>query len=240
MSESALLQRGQPPARPIVIGAVAIALISLVAGWVGQALAPDLVNSRPLLAMTLNPRNAILVLVTNQLEAVEYYTVGFFRLIFSDPVNYLLGFWFGDRILAWVKKRSRTYGQFVDSGSEGFRKYSGILIFAMPNNIICAFAGASGVKLRTFALLNVSGTIARLWVVRQFGGVFESPIEGVLDWIAQYRLPLLVVSVLAVLWTVFGEFRGDNSELSALRDLTNDEAAASGESDGEANDSGTS
>lgn len=232
MSESALLQRGKPPARPIVIGAVAIALASLVAGWIGQALAPDLVNSRPLLAMALNPRNAILVLVTNQLDAVPYYVVGFCRLVFSDPVNYLLGFWFGDRILAWIKKRSRTYGPFVDSGSEGFRKYSGILIFAMPNNIICALAGASGVKVRTFAALNISGTLVRLFVVRQFGGAFESPIQRVLDFIAQYRLPLLAVSVLAVLWTVFGEFRGDNSEIANLRDLTTDDTAASEDSGG--------
>ncbi len=216
-----------------MIGAVTIAAISLVAGWVGQALAADLVNSRPLLAMALNPRNAILVLVTNKLDAIPYYTVGFSRLVFSDPVNYLLGFWFGDRILAWIKKRSRTYGPFVDSGSQGFRKYSGILIFAMPNNIICALAGATGVKIRTFVALNVTGTLTRLFLVRRAGEAFESPIQRVLDWIAQYRTPLLVVSVLAVAWTVFGEFRGDNSELSALRDLTNDPDGETSATDGD-------
>ncbi len=232
------MTRGKPPARPIVIIAVAISMASLVAGWIGDAIAPDLVNRNPLLLIGMSPRNRNLILTTNQIETVPYYLVATFRLISQDPVNYLLGFWFGERMLAWVKRRSKTYGPMVDSGAEGFKKYAPVLIFAFPNNIICMLSGATGVRFRTFAFLNITGTITQLYLVRRAGTAFESPIQRVLDYIGQYRIPLLIVSVLLVGWTVFGEFRGDNSELSNLRDLVggSDDDSASPESANPASD----
>lgn len=220
------LTRGQPPARPIVIAAIVISVASIAAGWAGDAFLAGLVDKRPLLLMLLSPRNRNLILVTNQLSAVTYFVAGFLRLVATDPVNYLLGFWFGDKMLAWVKRRSRTYGPLVEQGSDGFRKYAGILIFAAPNNIVSILAGATGVKARTFAFLNISGTIVRLIAVRQLGETLESPISGVIDFIGRYRTPILILSILMVLWTIFGEFRGDNSELSTLRSLADADANA--------------
>lgn len=230
---TSILTRGQPPARPIVIIVIAISVASLVAGWVGDALAPDLVNRNPLLLIAMSPRNRNLILTTNSIETVPYYLVGTLRLVLSDPANYLIGFWFGDRMLAWIKRRSKTYGPMVDSGADGFKRYAPVVIFAFPNNIICMLSGATGVRFRLFALLNVTGTVVQLYLVRRAGDAFQSPIQRVLDWIGQYRIPLLVVSVLAVAWTVFGEFRGDNSELSTLRDLANDDPTESSVDDGE-------
>ncbi len=241
MSESPtrrpLLKRGVPPARPIVIIAVAISVASLAAGWIGDALLAEFVDKRPIWLIALNPRNRNLILVTNELDALTYYAVGFARLVASDPVNYLLGFWFGDRMIAWVERRSRTYGPMVRDGEATFRRFSYPLIFAAPNNIVCMLAGATGVKGRTFMALNVSGTIARLVAVRLLGETLESPISGVVDFIGEYRTPILIVSVLLVGWTVFGEFRGDNSELSTLVHLA-DEDPEAGE-DPEASDGPT-
>ncbi len=230
---TSLFTRGKAPARPIVVIAIAISVASLIAGWVADAIAPDLVSRSPLALIAMSPRTRNLILATNSIDAAPYYLVGFFRLIASDPVNYLLGFWFGDRMLAWVKRRSKTYGPLVDSGADGFRKWSPFVIFAAPNNIVCMLAGATGVKFGTFIVLNVTGTITRLFLVRRAGEAFESPIDRVLDFIAQYRTPLLIVSVLAVGWTIFGEFRGDDSELAALRDLANEDDDGDDGDDGE-------
>lgn len=196
--------------------AIAISIASLIAGWVGDAIWVELVDSHPLLLMSLTPRNRYLALVSNEVSTLGYYTVGFLRLVIADPVNYLLGLWFGDKAIAWVGRKSKTYGPLIDDGAAFFRRYSAPLIFLMPNNIICALAGASGVKVRTFMIANISGTITRLILVRQFSSYFESEIGGVTEWIGRYRTPILVISVIAVAWTVFGEFRGDNSELKNL------------------------
>ncbi len=198
----------------------------MLSGWVGDLLLSQIVDRNPLLLIALNPRNRNLILATNELDALPYYLVGFVRLIASDPVNYLLGFWFGDRAIAWTEKRSRTYGPLIRDGEHWFRRLSLPLIFAAPNNIICALAGATGVSLRMFAVLNVAGTVARLVAIRQLGSTLESPISSVVDFIGEYRTPILIVSVIGVAWTVFGEFRGDNSELAALRKLEEEAEAA--------------
>ncbi len=216
MSASRYFRPGHPPAKPIVTLAIAISIASLIAGWVGDAIWVELVESHPLILMALTPRNRYLALVSNEVSTISYYVVGFLRLVASDPVNYLLGLWFGDKAIAWVGRKSKTYGPLIDDGAAFFRRYSAPLIFFMPNNIICALAGASGVKARTFLIANIGGTITRLILVRQFSSYFESEIGGVTEWIGRYRTPILVISVLAVLWTVFGEFRGDNSELKNL------------------------
>ena len=46
-----------------------------------------------------------------------------------------------------------------------------------------------------FFITNVTGTIARLYLIRRLGEAFERPIDDVLDFIARYRAPLLVVSI---------------------------------------------
>lgn len=198
---------------------MAAVVASLVAGWTGDLLFAELVDERPLLLIALTPRNRNLALTTNQLDALPYYGVGFLRLVFSDPFYYLLGSWFGDRAIAWTERRSRSYGPFIRDGERWFRKLSYPLVFAAPNNVICALAGATGMAPLVFLALNVSGTVARLVAIRALGATFESPLSGIVDFIAEYRTPILIVSALAVAWTVFGELRGDKGELEALAEL---------------------
>ena len=51
-----------------------------------------------------------------------------------------------------------------------------------------------------------------------------SPLQSIVDFIAEYRVPVLIISAIAVAWTIFGEFRGDNSELKALTELTKEDS----------------
>lgn len=198
-------------------------ILSQGSALLGDLALAEFVDKHPAWLIALNPRNRNLALATNQLEAVTYYTIGFCRLVASDPLYYLLGFWYGERALSWIERKSRTYGPFVREGESFFRKASYFLIFAAPNNIICALSAATGVKLRTFIALNLSGTVARLILIRQLGEVFQSPLQSIVDFIAQYRIPVLIVSAVAVGWTIFGEFRGNNSEIRALTELTKDD-----------------
>jgi hypothetical protein len=88
--------------------------------------------------------------------------------------------------------------------------------------VVCLLTGATGMRVPVFVALNVAGTITRLVLIRSFGSAFEGQIGSLLDLIREYRIPLLVLAGLSVLWTVFWEFRGNNSELQGLRDLTAD------------------
>ena len=209
---------------------ILIAAVSLFTAWGGSALAPQLVDNNPRLLIALNPSNPNLVLVSNQMSTAWFYAIGFFRLVASDPFNYLIGLHFGDQAFGWVERRSRTYGPFVRQFEQYFRRFGVLIVFLAPNNIVCIIAGGIGMRARTFFLANATGTLFRLILIKQFGSQFESPISGVVDFIAENRIWFLIVSVGLVGWTIFGEFRGDNSELQSLRDM--DKAVRDEESSG--------
>lgn len=217
---------------------IGLVIVSQSAALLGDLFLAGIVDREPALLIALNPRNRNLALATTQLSAAVYYSVGFIRLVASDPLYYLLGYWYGERAIAWTERRSRTYGPLIRDGERLFRRASLPLIFAAPNNIICAMSAATGVRLRTFIALNLSGTVVRLIVIRQLGEVFQSPIEKVIDLIARYRVPLLILSAIGVAWTIFGEFRSKDSELETLLHLEDPEADGDTAPDGDA-DTGT-
>lgn len=213
------IERGNPPRKWIIRTIIGLVIVSQSAALLGDLFIAGIVDREPALLIALNPRNRNLALATNQLSAVTYFSIGFVRLVASDPLYYLLGFWYGERAIAWTERRSRTYGPLIRDGERFFRRASYPLIFFAPNNIICALSAATGVRLGTFIALNLSGTVARLIIIRQLGEVFSSPLESIVDFIADYRIPLLILSAIGVAWTIFGEFRGRGSELETLRAL---------------------
>ena len=84
----------------------------------------------------------------------------------SDPLFFLLGYWYGDAAVEWMERRTRTWGQMLRQVERWFSKAAYPIVFIAPNNYICLFAGASGMSLRAFFILNVTGTMFRLWLVR--------------------------------------------------------------------------
>jgi membrane protein DedA with SNARE-associated domain len=213
-----------------MIGFYAIAIV-------GDALAPRLVDTHPLLLIAMNARNRNLILVTNQLDAVSYYSVGFLRLLASDPVFFLLGYFYGDAALNWMEKRTRTFGGQLRQWEHWFRRASYVFVFAAPNNFICVFAGAAGMGLTGFFIANITGTIVRLYVLRRLGDVFEAPIDDLLDFIKDHRGPLLVASIVLVVVMTLLEYRKGDGEISAILHLedelvADDEPAAADGDDG--------
>lgn len=194
----------------------------VIAANVGDAASAWLVDEHPLALLALNARNRNLILVTNQLDAVSYYAVGFIRLLASDPLFYLLGWYFGDRAVAWIEGRSNHAGQFLRSMEGFFGKAAYPLVVAMPNNFICLFAGSSGMGVGTFFALNAVGTVGRLYLIRRLGEAFEAPIDSVLDFIAEYRPYLLAVTIGLVAWSVWSETRSGKGELGELLHLEED------------------
>jgi membrane protein DedA with SNARE-associated domain len=70
-----------------------------------------------------------------------------------------------------------------------------------------------------FAALNIVGTIARLVMILFVGDVFSGPIDSLLGFIANWRIPLLVVSIslVAIFW--ISEIRRGRKEIEAFREL---------------------
>lgn len=194
----------------------------IVMGYVGDALTTTWADRHPLALTLLNARNRILVLTTNQLDAWSYYLAAGLRLTAADPLFYLLGAWYGDGALRWVEARSRSFGESVRLYERAFTKAAYPLVVVAPNALICLFAGAAGMRVPTFLALNLTGTAARLYLIRRLGEAFESPIGSVLEFFGRYRWPLFVASVVLVVLIVLHDRRTQRSEIDALLELGRD------------------
>lgn len=222
------------PAKPsrqrlafVVVPIVAL----IVAGYIGDALTTSLADKHPLLLILLNARSRILVLTTNQLDTVSYYLAASLRLLASDPLFYLLGRWYGDAMIQWVENRSKTFGEQIRLYERAFAKAAYPLVFLMPNPYICLFAGASGMRVGSFFVLNIAGTVARLYLIRRVGEAFDGPIDGILDFFGRYRLPLFVLSVGLMLFIIFNDRRSGKDEIGSMLDLAEHPPDEPGEGD---------
>jgi len=215
-------QHRQAPSRRTLWLIITPIIVLVIASNVGDALAPSLVDRHPLWLIALNARNRNLVLVTNQLDPFPYYVVGTFRLLLSDPLFYVLGFMYGDAAITWMERKAPTYGRFMRTAERFFATAAYPLVFIAPNNYICLFAGAAGMPITAFVVLNVTGTVARLYLIRVVGDIFDSPIQSILDFIKEYRVPLLAITVGLVAFSVWNEHRLGKGEIGALAHLEED------------------
>jgi membrane protein DedA with SNARE-associated domain len=210
--------RRRPSRRAVTLVSVPLVIL-VVMSYVGDALAPTLVDRHPLWLMVLNSRTRNLALVTNQVAPVPFYGVGTLRLLISDPLFFLLGYWYGDAAVTWMERRTRTWGTLLRSIEQGFGKAAYPLIFIAPNNFICLFAGAAGMPIAAFFAVNLAGTAFRLWLVRKFGEAFERPLDTIVDWIGEHRLILLVISFALVGLSIALEARRGETEIGSLTHL---------------------
>lgn len=216
------VQERVPPGKHTLKLLVAPIILLVIASNVGDALATTLATTNPLALIALNARTRNLVLVTNQLDALSYYTVATVRLLVSDPLFFLLGYWYGDAAVRWMEKRTRTFGDTLRQVERWFGKAAYPLVFLMPNNYICLFAGAAGMSVTGFFVTNIAGTVVRLYLIRRLGEAFEAPIDDLLGFLADYRIPLLVASVGLVLVVTMWETRKGSGEVDALLKLDDD------------------
>jgi membrane protein DedA with SNARE-associated domain len=211
------------PARPggrrrllmLVVPIVAL----VIASNVGDALTTTWADRHPLALVMLNARNRVLILTTNQLDAVPYYVVATIRLLLSDPLFFLLGMWYGDAAVRWAERKSPSYGGMLRTFERWFGRASYPLVFIAPNNFVCLFAGAAGMRVSIFVVLNVTGTLVRLYAIRWLGDAFQRPIDAVLHFFARYRLILLLLSIALVALTVWNDSRKGRGDLEAALEL---------------------
>jgi hypothetical protein len=78
-----------------------------------------------------------------------------------------------------------------------------------------------------FVIANVVGTVGRLVLIRAFSAAFEDLLGPVRHFIADYRWPLMAVSVVLVAFTLWNDRRGGRDGIGDLVHL--DEGIAEAE-----------
>ena len=191
-------QRRRVPLRWLLAPIVALTAIGFVADIAG----PGLINERPLLQMALNARNRYLLLASPQVDAFEFFLVGFLRLTLSDPIGYVLGRQYGEAAVRWLEKRSDENGAMAQTVLRWFGKAAPVVVVVAPNLYVCALAGATGMRPRVFVPLNVAGTVGRLLLFRLAGEAFREELLDVLGWIQDNQWYLIAASFVLVSFQV--------------------------------------
>jgi membrane protein DedA with SNARE-associated domain len=200
----------------LLVGPI-IALV--IANYLGNASAPKLVNENPELLIALSALNRNLILVVNQISPVAYYTIGFVRLLLPDVFFFLLGWYYSDRAIIWMERRTANVGRYMRQLEGLFGRYGYVLVLIIPNNPVCLLAGAARMRPRTFWALNIIGTIGRLVLLAWLGDIFSGPIDAVLGFIRRYQPYLLAISIASVAFTVWRESRTGSTEIQQLLEL---------------------
>ena len=220
-----------PPSPHTLKLLVAPVVFLVICSNVANVMWPTLQEEHPLLLIALSSINRYLILVSDDLDALSYYGVGTMRLLVSDPLFFLLGYWYGDRALAWMDQKAPTYGPMLRRFQKVFGKAAWPLVLIAPNNFICLFAGAAGMHIGLFFALNLVGTVGRLYLIRVLGEAFSSPIDDFQDFVGEYRWWFIAASAVLVLFSLRGELSGKGGgEIDQLVHL-DEELAAPAEED---------
>ena len=196
----------------------------LVSGYIAGASWAKLLNTHPLTLIALSPINRYLLLTTNKLDWTSYYGVGLARHLFPDPFFYLIGSWYGARAIKWIGETYPIVRKLTGEDGTGLsdpasRKLIYPLAFLAPNNWVSLLCGASDIPIATFAALNVSGTLLRLFLCRWVGSLFERQITDIATWVGRYATPITAASVVVVLVGIGIQFRRGSGQLVGLTHL---------------------
>ena len=212
----------KPSRRTLILLVTPIVILS-TAGTIASAFIPALAARHPLLLITLDARNRMLVLA-REVDPVWFFVVGFLRRSLSDPLFYILGRLYGDRAIRWLEKKGGG-GALVTLTEGWFQKASYLMVFLFPGAIVCALAGATKMKPWAFAACNVAGTVTSLILIRIFSNAISSPVDAVVRFFDRHLVVTTIVSVaLVVLSLVLNKVQG---KLDAGLDELEDDSSAS-------------
>jgi membrane protein DedA with SNARE-associated domain len=181
----------------IILFAIPMAITTILA-WVGDAFAPTLLISAPIVLIICNPRLRNLVLCAPTLGAVPFIGVAVARLVITDPFFYWFGRRYGDVAIRWMERKLGPGAAIVLWLERFFARTGPVAVALVPNQWICLLAGATRMRVRVFVVLNVGGTVARVVAIWMLGDVFAEPILSVNRWIGAHRLQLTLLTFAVV------------------------------------------
>jgi membrane protein DedA with SNARE-associated domain len=199
----------------------------VVAATVANALAPKLLADHPLLLLAFNPLFRYMVATAVVVDPVPFYVVALLAKLSTDPILYVIGWRYGDAAVRWIEKRMGA-GEYVRTIERWFVRARYPVVFLAPNRLVCTLAGATRMDPRSFALLNIAGTLLTITVARSLAGVLSGPIGAFVRFTDRYKWWLTAVTVLAVVASV--SLRRSQPGVGSIDELQQEAGEEKGES----------
>ena len=201
--DEAVAEARPKPSRRTLTLIVGPIIAIIVAGTIANAIHPQLLTRNPLLLIALEPRNRYLVLVAQKVEFVPFLLVATIRRLISDPLFYLLGYLYGDSGVRWIENRMGEGGGLIRGFERAFAKAAPVMVFLFPGAIVCVLAGATGMSIPVFIVLNLVGTVTAVWVMYAFADLVEGPVGAINNFYGNNSKWLTIASItFTVLWLI--------------------------------------
>lgn len=159
-------------------------------GYVAQIFFARIIASSPSSLIGLSSRIRYLLLsVTADINPVAYSIIGFIRLAIAATLCYVLGYFYGDRAMAWFSRQLEGQEPITFRWLKVVAARAGwVLALLFPgSNIACALVGMHRMPPRRFAVLISIGIAFRLAWVWAAARHFDTELKKVLHWIEKYQ-----------------------------------------------------
>ncbi len=157
---------------------------------VGGIIFPTLIKRSPTLLLALSSRmRHLLFAVPAGINPIGYSVVGFLRLSAAAWVCFALGYFYGDRGVAWLERQSNgdTPAAFRWLQRAADRAGAPLTFFMPGSNIVCVLVGQRKMAPRRFAIwisLGIAFRLIWLWIAAR---LFDSELKRILGWIEKYQ-----------------------------------------------------
>jgi hypothetical protein len=190
----------EEPARPLgskkhLAGLASAYGVLLTCGYIGAIFFPALIKWSPAFLLVLNSRmRHLLFTVPAGINPFAYAIIGFLRLSAAAWVCFGLGYYYGDRGVAWLERQVQgdtpaTFRWLQKAAEKGARP----LTFFFPgSNIVCALVGQRKMPPRRFGVWLSLGIAFRLLWVWIAARLFDDLLRTILNWIERYQWWLVI------------------------------------------------
>jgi hypothetical protein len=183
---------------------IAVLVVLAVANKVGDATAPALLVSAPVVLVFLTPQARYLLLASGTVGTGPLVLAALSRRLLTVPVVYRLGTLHGTGVLTWFDRRFRRIGRMMRAIERWFGRRPKPVLVAFPGGLTTFLAGDVGMALPVVFGLAAVGILIRIGFTLWLGEVFSGPVDAALGFIGDHQWEL---TVLTLALTVFHVLR---------------------------------
>ncbi len=166
-----------------------------IANWIAAVTLSGLLKDHPVLLMMLNPITRNLLLVADRIDPFLFFTLAFIRRMVPHPAWFLIGRWYGERGIAWVKKHSPDIAMMIEWIEERFPRFGWLFCVLYPHPAVCAMAGTSRMTMKAFLIwcsVGIIGFVTAAYFLGDWASPITTPLVNFAD---RYKWPIMGISL---------------------------------------------
>jgi hypothetical protein len=166
-----------------------------VANLIGFAFAPALLTHAPLVLIALSPVGRHLVLAATVTPIIPFVIVGTARRMIVAALGYALGRAYGGHGVSWVKTRYPRLEPALRLLEWSFARAAPLILFVSPGPLVCALAGATGMRAWVALPIATAGQFAWMLVNYKVGEAFAAWLAPITAFIEAYMMPMTLACI---------------------------------------------